>query len=512
MKALRYILIVLTLCLVLCACDNSVVHSTDTDEQKTATDFSEFLDNEGFVAGVSQGDFMQLMSKYTYDGTPIYDSQMTDGMFYDGLNGGGFTAYGEYFTYNNDYYESFDRSYVKYGNMLSTRVELGGLDFPYGITFSDTLEKVINKIGLENNPYDNFVADKDSATNMTLYVKDGESLIFQNLKMTDAAIDYEMPYVLEYSDVTDAYSDSEYTITVTRKVIMRFADNDNSMILSEFEMSVYEEKKLNVNLDIVSIEYKVVDYNGGIEDYKLVDFTECAAYQKHVNPENETEKEYTLLFNFEDYEKGSLIYDWYSLGLFDLEDKYIAEGQFADGGEWQLKIKYADGTEKISMGINKSPDKIFEKADIAFFDIMKYEFFERVPTSYKTPPTLDISVSYKIGNNSVINGISGVIAYRYKWKGLDYEADESFIPETISLNPNADCKVKVSLFDSEEIITEARLYTYTDDVNIRIETDCDYDKDNINLNLDIGKKYILVIEYYRGQAEYLINTVSEYEQ
>lgn len=503
MKKLNYILIVLVLCLAFCSCDDATDEPKDIQTEKL--NFSEFLDAQNFVPGISQGDFKEQMKKYTYKGESISSG---NGMFYDGQNGGGYTELGEGWTFNNDFYTSDDQKSTRYSNMLSTRVELDGLDLPYGITFEDTLKDVFEKMEFEEKPCDNFVPDKNSDTNMTLYNEDGNTLVYKELNRTTAPVEYEMPYVLEYTEVNDAGSDSEYIRTVTRKVIMSFAYNDNNNLL-EFEMSVCQESELTANFDIISIEYKSVNYNGGTETYKLLDFSNCAVYKKHIVPEKYVIEDYNLLFNFEEHQKGPLIYKLYLSGLFSLDEEYKTNDNVMDGGEWSLTIKYADGTEKVSKGINNWPQHKFEKADIAFFDVIGKEFFGCVPTSYKTPPALQVTVSYKVDNHYYNDGIAGISPYKYEWRSARHEA-EDYKPTTITFNPKAECNVTISVLKTNEPIVpikDVTIYSYTDDVNNKTEFSFDFDGKNITAKFEDDKNYIVILKYRYGEAEYIFTTM-----
>lgn len=210
---------------------------------KDISPFSEFLDNEKFVPRMSQEEFKDQMGKYSYEGTPVLD--IIAGFFYDGLQGGGFAAGGEHFGFKNDY--TAEDNVANYSNRIWTKVQLEGLTLPYGIDFDDSLSEVFQKMESTINPYSAFYADENSTTDMTLYSDEKAKLVFQDLKRTQVPVEYEMPYVLIYSEAYTTQLDDGRPDTVERTIKLSFSDKDGTAdTLELFEMRVaerYEIKK-----------------------------------------------------------------------------------------------------------------------------------------------------------------------------------------------------------------------------------------------------------------------------
>lgn len=213
---------------------NPVNLSPNTD----ITVFSQFFDSENFVPGISQGVFLEQMGKYSYEGMTVSESAL--GYFYDGPYGGGYKAGGELFGFHNDY--TVKDNLVSYSNQFSTKVELDGLKLPYEIDFKDSLADVFQKMGNPINPYDDFCADKGSYTDMTLYRDDHATFIFQDMKRVAEPVDYEMPYILIYSETYPIKRADGHSAFVERKIKMSFLDKDGTEndLIGFFEIIVNE--------------------------------------------------------------------------------------------------------------------------------------------------------------------------------------------------------------------------------------------------------------------------------
>ncbi|MBQ8258930.1 MAG: hypothetical protein IJY97_05135 [Clostridia bacterium] len=185
--------------------------------------FSDFLDREGFVKGMSQGQLLDLAEKYA-EGldpsiVPVY-------CHYDGEYGGGCRASGELFGYTNDYHSKDGK--VRYANSLYTAVEIKGLALPGGITFDDSVGDALEKLGIDRN-----ICQKtaiDNATTLPLYNENGVSLVFTNWAMTQLPVETLYHYVITYSEKVG---------TVTRTVTLSFLDGHNKLGL--VEISVVDE-------------------------------------------------------------------------------------------------------------------------------------------------------------------------------------------------------------------------------------------------------------------------------
>lgn len=97
---------------------------------------------------------------------------------------------------------------------------------PYGIKLNDSLSDAFQKIGITINPYNGFSADENSYTDMTLYRDDKVTFIFKDLKRTQEPVEYEMPYVLIFSEVYNIELSDGRPATVERTIKMSLGDND----------------------------------------------------------------------------------------------------------------------------------------------------------------------------------------------------------------------------------------------------------------------------------------------
>ena len=200
--------------------------------------FSEFLDTEKFVRGESQKTFIEQMEKYKYNGTPITESRYA--RFYDGMYGGGFQVTAELYACQNDYHA--ENNNVTYLNELWSKVELKGLKLPYKIKVGDSLSKVLKKIGYKIDPYNDFIADNDSDTYMTLYSDDNVTLIFKDLTRSRSYDEHTYPYVIIYTEMsTWQYNDGRVR-TTERTVTFSFSNNEGTKndVLEMFKIRVEE--------------------------------------------------------------------------------------------------------------------------------------------------------------------------------------------------------------------------------------------------------------------------------
>lgn len=190
--------------------------------------FSDFLDREGFVKGMSQGQLLDLAEKYA-EGldpsiVPVY-------CHYDGEYGGGCMASGELFGYTNDYHSEDGK--VRYANSLYTAVEIKGLALPGGITFDDSVGDALEKLGIDRNIYQKTVMEHSSTTyleQLPLYNENGVSLVFTNWAMTQLPVETLYHYVITYSEKVGS---------LTRTVTLSFLDGHNK--LGRVDISVVDE-------------------------------------------------------------------------------------------------------------------------------------------------------------------------------------------------------------------------------------------------------------------------------
>lgn len=144
MKKRIFTAIALILCLcILAGCKAP----SNVREDFSADGFITFLDNENFVPGVEQGDFIDQIGKYRYDELPL-SLRLSDGFFYDGANGGGYRCLGFDLGIENKFQIDEEQGVATYTNRFYTYVPLEGLQLPYGIDFTDDLDSVLSKIGI----------------------------------------------------------------------------------------------------------------------------------------------------------------------------------------------------------------------------------------------------------------------------------------------------------------------------------------------------------------------------
>ena len=207
--------------------------------------FSEYIDSENFVPGINQGDFLEQMGKYKYNGEAITD--IIGGLHYDGLSGGGYMASGGLFGFKNDYTAEPGSKYAVYKNEFHTFVALDGLTLPNEISFEDTLVVVFEKLGIEKHPYNDFVPDGQTQGEasaygeMTLYTDEASSLKIKRLPKKDSEHSqvkhYE--YVLSYTEIYQGeFMDGKKEI-ITRSISFSF-ENEESQ-LGIFSISVAEK-------------------------------------------------------------------------------------------------------------------------------------------------------------------------------------------------------------------------------------------------------------------------------
>ncbi|MBQ7761191.1 MAG: hypothetical protein IJ400_03965 [Clostridia bacterium] len=130
--------------------------------------------------------------------------------------------------------------------------------------------------------------------------------------------------------------------------------------------------------DIVSLEYITVDFMGGAMSYRKMNLDSGEIYKKDYYPYDEgNSTEYQLIHRFDASKKQEIVNKFYNIGIFELDEKY-RDDSVMDGGSWQLIIRYADGTEKSSKGINAGPSHLFTDCDYAFYDITGVAFWGKV--------------------------------------------------------------------------------------------------------------------------------------
>ena len=177
------------------------------------SEFAKFLDREGFVKGMSQGQLLDLAQKYSEGLDP---SIVPVFCHYDGEFGGGCMANGELFGYENYYYNNEGK--VRYSNSFYAAVEIKSLVLPYGIKYGDVIGDVLEKLAIDRDIYKNTSAFE--GTKLELYNDGTTSLTLVNKFLTDAPVDYVYDIELIYTDKTD---------TFTRTVTLSFSDSKKDL-------------------------------------------------------------------------------------------------------------------------------------------------------------------------------------------------------------------------------------------------------------------------------------------
>ena len=174
------------------------------------TQFNDFLANEGFRDVLPQKDFLELLKKYSYNGTTVDDYGAW--FYYDGMYGGGCAMNSDEINWQDDYYQNDETGVTRSTNSLSTRVPLEGLTLPYGITFEDNVTSALAKLGIKDDPRLNFTADSGTTDTMTLAANGNTKLYYIDMTRTTAPIDYIAPFKLKFEQI---YKSETSTITRT---------------------------------------------------------------------------------------------------------------------------------------------------------------------------------------------------------------------------------------------------------------------------------------------------------
>ena len=171
---------------------------------------------------------------------------------------------------------------------------------------------------------------------------------------------------------------------------------------------------------LTKLTYTQVDYNGGFTTEYLFDFENNTAIKHAFLPGDDENDRTETLAEFTDEQEKELINKLYSYGLFEIKKEYKSPPGIMDGGGWDLKIEYDDGTSKESSGSNNSPKSVFEKCAKAFYDICGNGVVARVPSNYFTPPNLSYALSFTVGNNTTSQGATSFTKRgNYKWNGFE---------------------------------------------------------------------------------------------
>ena len=203
------------------------VSETDETEQSPSV-LSAYLDEEGFVPGMSQAEFIAKAEEI--------EGGEVEGMHYDGVQGGGWQAGGTFAYYTNDYRANEEEKYAVYSNRVTVLAESEGLNPPAGIRFSDTPSDVLKKLSVEGDPVNEFTPDPGKTDVMTLYAEGNATLKLS--RVTDLGT----PTRLEFVETSTRTLDDGRVDTVVRRITFSFADGNGT--LKNYMISVTERYPL----------------------------------------------------------------------------------------------------------------------------------------------------------------------------------------------------------------------------------------------------------------------------
>ena len=200
--------------------------------QYTVPDLSAFLDDEGFVFGMTQSEFIAKAEKI--------EGKEVEGSHYDTTSGGGWIGNGENALYEYFFRDERERDVggAVFSCTVSATSKTKGLKMPAGISFSDTLAAVLKKLSIEGDPINDFKPDPDDpdgADVMTLYSKRGKKLKLSDLRPAEGDSEEEtseesgFALELEFYDVFTAKVTGGRQRTVQRTIRLSFADENSAL-------------------------------------------------------------------------------------------------------------------------------------------------------------------------------------------------------------------------------------------------------------------------------------------
>ncbi len=191
------------------------------------TVFSQYMDEYGFVGGLSEGDFINgVLGKFSYEGQPMNEMPIVSGS--GELPDGGFTGTAFYqgdckdfdFSHSSNFPTDNCDSYSYY---LRTQVVLDGFSLPYGVVLGDTFDQALVKMALEKLP--------PFTPGATVLYRVGCETLTVIREDIDAAFNYRL--VFEQTETSGA-SETQM-MTVTRKLTLSFG---HDLKLSEVKVAV----------------------------------------------------------------------------------------------------------------------------------------------------------------------------------------------------------------------------------------------------------------------------------
>lgn len=268
---------------------------------------------------------------------------------------------------------------------------------------------------------------------------------------------------------------------------------------------------------LTSLTYTEVDYNGGFTTGYHFDFDKNVVTKHSFLPGDEENDRTETLAEFSGEQEKELINKLYSYGLFDIKKEYKSPPGIVDGGGWNLKIEYSDGTSKESNGSNNSPKSVFEKCAKAFFDICGDGVVARVPSEYFTPPNLSYALSSTVGNNTTSQGATSFTKRgNYKWNGFEENSLTVFglnegnkFPYELNAGTEYEFTLYTANYGDYEKFKKCEVYSYDNNEQLSGEQKI-VDKgwfDQIDFDLELNKIYVIKLSFKNGDfVEYTFNT------
>ena len=262
--------------------------------------------------------------------------------------------------------------------------------------------------------------------------------------------------------------------------------------------------------EIVKLSYHTIDFNGGYRSNMVLDFVNNQYLTNGYLPSQEHEPELEVKRTFSEEEEKVFINGCYSMGLFNLKDKYEKDG-IIDGGSWSISIEYIDGSSKVSFGINDGPSETFNRCSTFFYDLCGVEVLGTLPEFYLHPPIVSYAFGYDIGEYGTgsDNSIAMIGGVNYKWNKSEssdtnknlYLINESYTKKNKFLpNNKYQFFLYTTNYHSKERFTKIVIKNY--DYNQELTNEkIVYEGSwfiQIEIELEMNKIYFYKIEYRDG--------------
>ena len=248
-QGMRVLLFLLALLLTFAGC-NETAPAVETEP--SIHDFSEFLNSENMDPYLSQAAMRDKAAAYLHNGKPLTD--YLRGVHWDGFESGGYRAFGELFGYSAEASKTEDKIYSYYETTFYTTVALGGLTLPYDIEFGDALKIVLQKIGVEKDPYREFVCDDGSDTDMTLQTDENSSLLLQKKAAAADGSGQRYSYDLVYTETYPFTRETGNEVCIVRTIRLTFLRDGDK--LGHFSMGT------RALTDLRNLDYAITYVDG----------------------------------------------------------------------------------------------------------------------------------------------------------------------------------------------------------------------------------------------------------